>query len=46
MLMTLQIELKNPADYFPYITHELDQEKLVKHHLWKNVIGDLFREKT
>ncbi len=40
------MELKNPADYFPYITHELDQKKLVRSTLWKNVAGDLFQEKN
>ena len=39
------MELKNPVDYFPYIGHELDQEKLRKAKLWKNVIGSLFEEK-
>ncbi len=46
MPMTLHMELKNPADYFPYITHELDQEKLVGSTLWKNVIGNQFDEEN
>ena len=42
--MTSIMELKNPADYFPYIGHELNRRKLLKHPLWKNVIGSLFEE--
>jgi hypothetical protein len=43
--MTLEMELKNPTDYFPYIGHDLNQEALLKHPLWKNVVGSLFSEK-
>jgi hypothetical protein len=44
--MTIEMELKNPADYFPYIGHELNQEKLLNYSLWRNVIGSLFDEKN
>ncbi len=38
------MELENAVDYFPYIRHELNQEKLLKAKMWRNVIGSLFDE--
>jgi len=42
--MTAIMQPKNPADYFPYIGHDLNRRKLLKYPLWKNVIGSLFNE--
>ena len=40
------MEFENAIDYFPYIGHELNQEKVIKGKMWRNVVGCLFDQEN
>ena len=39
-----ETELTNTADYFHYIGHQLDRDRLLKASLWRWIIGNLFND--
>ena len=42
MVNMVEKELEQADDYFPYIGHELNYKKLVRAHLWRWEVGNLF----
>lgn len=39
------LELLNPQDYFPYIGHEIDHQKMYKTKIYNFIVGNLYDQK-